>query len=458
MMDNLNGTHNTDRRIFSVSELTASIKSLLEDQFPFIWISGEISNFRIPSSGHFYFTLKDERSQVSAVMFRGHNRNLRFDLEDGLAVVGLGRISVYEPRGTYQVIFEYIEPKGVGALQLAFEKLKNRLSEEGLFDARFKNEIPYLPQHISLITSPTGAVVHDIIHILFRRYPNIILEILPVKVQGNDAADQITEALYFLNERGASDIIILARGGGSLEDFQAFNSESVARGVFSSRIPVISAVGHEIDYTISDFTADLRAPTPSAAAELVVPVKSDLVKRTADETSSLIHAMNDFLDGRRRVLKDLQRRLIDPKKQVDDWRLKLDDLTSRFTGAAIRNLRRQREKLDWRRASLVSGNPLPHVHKVKDRLYQIDSNLFNLITNMIEMNERRVSEIKARLNALNPTAILQRGYSITRTIPGEAVIRDADGVAVHQHLEVLLAKGRLTCRVERKMVNGKENV
>ncbi len=455
------GIHKTNRRIYSVSELTASIKLVLEDQFPFIWISGEISNFRIPSSGHYYFTLKDDRSQISAVMFRGQTRSLHFDLEDGLAVIGIGRISVYEPRGTYQIIFEYIEPKGVGALQLAFEKLKKRLSEEGLFDPKFKKKLPYLPRKISLITSPTGAVVHDIIHILFRRYPNVNLEIIPVKVQGDESIEQIVDAFHFLNERAeraASDVIILARGGGSLEDLQAFNSEPVARAIFSSHIPVISAVGHEIDYTIADFAADLRAPTPSAAAELVIPVKSDLANRVAELTSILKRVMNGYLNGKRQVVKDLKRRLIDPKKQVDDWRLKLDDLTFRFTNATIRSIRQHREKLDWRRDSLLSRNPLLLVYKLKENLKQLDNNLFILIKILIDNKLRGIRELEARLQSLNPAAILQRGYSITRTVPGAAVVRDANEVAVHQHLEILLAKGMLTCRVERKSVNGKKNV
>ena len=257
------------RRIYTVSDLTADIKYILEDKFPFVWICGEISNFRVPASGHFYFTLKADNAQINVVMFRSQNRNLRFVPENGMSVTGLGRISVYEPRGAYQIIFEYLEPEGAGAIQLAYEQLKARLVEEGIFDEKHKKPLPYLPQKISIITSPTGTVVHDILKIINRRFSNVHIEIIPVKVQGEGSEDEIAAALKLLNARDDSDIAIIARGGGSFEDFHAFNSEVVARSIFKSEIPIISAVGHETDFSIADFVADLRAPTPSAAAELV---------------------------------------------------------------------------------------------------------------------------------------------------------------------------------------------
>ena len=267
------------RKVYTVSELNAVIKSLLEQRFPFVWIVGEISNFKIPLSGHYYFTLKDEASQINAVMFRGQHRQLKFEPEDGMRVTGLGRLSVYEPRGAYQILLEYLEPSGVGGLQIAYEKLKARLAEEGLFDQQYKKPIPFLPHKIALITSPSGAVVHDMLNIIDRRFPNMQIEVFPVKVQGTGAEDEITEALEMLNDRSGVDVAILARGGGSLEDLQAFNSEHVARAIFAARIPIIAAIGHETDYTIADFVADLRAPTPSAAAELAVPVKFELLQQ-----------------------------------------------------------------------------------------------------------------------------------------------------------------------------------
>jgi len=268
-----------EKKIYSVSQLTENIKSILEDNFPFIWISGEISNFKSPVSGHYYFTLKDSQAQINAIMFRGQNRNLKFFPEDGMKITGFGRISVYQPRGAYQIIMEYIEPDGIGALQIEFEQLKIKLSQEGLFDEIHKKEIPFLPEKIALITSPTGSVVHDMIRVLHRRFPGVGISIIPVKVQGDDSVEQIVDAIIWLNKLKNADVAILARGGGSLEDLQAFNSEDVARAIFKSNIPIISAIGHETDYTISDFVADLRAPTPSVAAELAVAVKSDLFQQ-----------------------------------------------------------------------------------------------------------------------------------------------------------------------------------
>lgn len=458
MNDVSTGQIPSERRIYSVSEITAAIKSLLEDRFAFVWVDGEISNVRTPSSGHCYFTLKDHHSQIGAVMFRGQNRNLRFALEDGLTVVGLGRVSVYEPRGTYQIIFEYIEPKGIGALQLAFEKLKKRLADEGLFDARHKKPIPALVQRISLITSPTGAAVHDIIQILFRRYPNVALDIVPVTVQGDEAPDHIAAAFHLIEMRAATDVIILARGGGSLEDLQAFNSEKVARAIFSSPIAVISAVGHEIDFTISDFVADLRASTPSAAAELVVPVKSDLVRRLTESTAALRQAMRRCVDVRRQSLSELQKRLVDPKKQIDDWRLRLDDLAFRCANATFRGVRQCREKLAWRRDALISKNPKDRVNNAKEKLDDIGNKLLNSINILLEKNKNKLAELAARQQALSPAAVLGRGYSITRTIPDGSVVRHADDVDVHQLLEIILATGTLTCRVERKRRHGKEDL
>jgi len=451
-------TNKIERHIYTVSEITASIKSILEERFPFVWISGEISNFRIPSSGHSYFTLKDENAQISSVIFRGQRRNLNFDLEDGLKVIGLGRISVYEPRGTYQIIFEYIEPKGVGALQVALEQLKKRLLEEGLFDDKHKKAMPLLPKKISLITSPTGAVVHDIMNVVYRRYPNTHLEIVPVKVQGDGAVNEIVNAFKLLNDRLDTSVIILARGGGSLEDLQAFNSEAVARSIFDSEIPVISAVGHEIDYTIADFAADLRAPTPSVAAELVVPLKNDLVVKQIELLSTLKTIFIKYLDYRRFLLSETSKRLIDPQKKIQDLRLKLDDFIDRLIGTALRGIRQHHDMLNWRTQTLLACSPLSMIHKLKEKLNQIDYNSFTLLNININLNWSKIREWSARLNALNPAAILDRGYSITRTIPEAIVVRDPDDVFIHQNLEVMVAKGALICRVERKSTDGNEDI
>src|SRR4030095_8341110 len=264
-----------DGKIYTVSELTFELKNLLEGNFPSIWLSGEVSNFRPHGSGHHYFCLKDASSQIQAVMFRGANRLLKFKLEDGLEVIGNRRIPVYEPRGSYQIVLEYLEPKGLGALQLAFEQLKKKLEAEGLFEAARKRPLPLFPKKIGIVTSPTGAAIRDLIHVLKRRCLNVEILLNPVHVQGAESAPEIARDIDELSLLEDLDLVIVGRGGGSIEDLWAFNTEIVARAIFRSRPPVISAVGHEIDFTIADFVADLRAPTPSAAAELAVPVKAD---------------------------------------------------------------------------------------------------------------------------------------------------------------------------------------
>ena len=438
------------RRIYTVAELTKNIKSILEDNFPFVWICGEISNFRIPVSGHFYFTLKDKAAQISAVMFKSQNRNLKFDPEDGLKVTGLGRISVYEPRGTYQIIFEYLEPEGIGAIQLAFEQLKTRLFEEGIFDEEHKNPLPFLPKKISVITSPTGAVVHDILKIIDRRFSSIHIEIVPVKVQGFGAEKEIVAALDMINTRSDADVAILARGGGSLEDFHAFNSEDVARAIFASTIPIVSAVGHETDFSISDFVADLRAPTPSAAAELVVPVKKELLQRCGEVSTNLVHRFYRYIENQKMHIIQMSKRLIDPRKRIEDFRLKTDDLTARMIRIFKNSIAQQRERLYFKTERLHVSSPQSHINKINGKLEQINDNL--LIYMSIYLNNKKFlfREINAKLHALNPTAILDRGYSITRTIPGAIVVRDPLAVDIGQDLEVTVAKGKLICRVKGK--------
>ncbi len=449
----------TDKpHIYTVSELTAKVKVLLEDAYPFIWICGEISNLRIPGSGHFYFTLKDETAQINAVMFRGQNRNLKFMPEDGMGVAGIGRISVYEPRGTYQIILEYLEPEGVGAIQLAFEQLKERLAAEGLFDEKHKKPLPFLPGKISIITSPTGAVIQDILNIVNRRFPNIPIEIIPVKVQGEGSEREIVSGLETLTARSDSDVVILARGGGSLEDFHAFNSEAVARAVFASKIPIISAVGHETDFSISDFVADFRAPTPSAAAELVVPLKSDLIKKTAELTSHLTVRFSRYLDNLQALVKQITRRLGDPNKRIEDLRLRTDDLLSRLTRTVKANIIQQQERFEWRLDRLSSHNPLSYTKKLDEKLNQLNNKLLNYLRIYLLKKELLLRELDAKITALSPDAILDRGYSITRTIPDAVIVRNPQQVEMGQDLEVVVSKGSLICNVQRKQPYGKTDV
>lgn len=441
---------NAQRNVFTVSQLNLKIKLMLEENFSFVWISGEISNCKTPGSGHLYFTLKDDNSQISCVMFRGQNQKLKFDLEDGLNIIGFGRISLYEPRGTYQLIFEYIEPKGIGAMQIAFEQLKNRLASEGLFDEQYKKPLPFLPKKISVITSPTGAVIHDILNITKRRFPNLFIEIVPIKVQGENAEIEILEALKLLNTRNDTDIIILARGGGSLEDLNVFNSENVARAVFSTKIPVVSAIGHETDFTISDFVADLRAPTPSAAAELVVPNKVELKRRHKDIFSNLKSNIWQYIEKHRYILKQVSKGIVDPQRKVQDIRLKSDDLTARLTGIFLNRMNQKRDQFKLWNNLLYINKPLDYISILNEKLKNTSGKLLTLISIYLNNQRSLLRENTARLSALNPTEILKRGYSITRTIPESLLVKTAHSVSIGQNLEVMLAKGKLLVRVFKR--------
>ncbi|HET7853654.1 MAG TPA: exodeoxyribonuclease VII large subunit [Candidatus Methylomirabilis sp.] len=394
-------------RIYSVSELTAELKILLEDSFTGIWVEGEISNFKHHTSGHMYFTLKDDRGQLRAVMFRGSNRGLQFRPEDGLAVIVFGNVTIYEARGDYQVYVEHMEPKGLGALQLAFEQLKTRLEAEGLFDPGRKRPIPLLPKTIGLVTSPSGAAIRDVLQIIRRRFANVRVLIFPVRVQGEGAAGEIVEGIEFLNKRGDLDVLILARGGGSIEDLWAFNEEVVARAIYASQTPVISAVGHETDFTIADFVADVRAPTPSAAAELVISRKAELIQRIDDLFSRLVNHMRYRTERSREQLRSLERhlRLLSPLERV----------------------RRQRERL--REVALALQSSMNH---------------------RLALWRAGLRTAAARLDSLSPLAILARGYSVCRRLPDLSVLTRAASVAEGGRVEVLLHQGGLICRVEER--------
>jgi exodeoxyribonuclease VII large subunit len=447
-----------ERHIYTVSELTAAIKSLLESSYPFVWVTGEISNFRVPASGHFYFTLKDSDAQVSAVMFRRQNRTLKFVPEDGMAVTALGRLNVYEPRGIYQMILEYVEPMGVGELQLAYEQLKNRLEAEGLFKEENKRALPFLPLTISVVTSPTGAVLRDIMTVVYRRYPNMAVEIAPVRVQGEAAAGEIVQAIEMLNKRGDSDVIVVARGGGSLEDLQAFNSEVVARAIFGSRIPIVSAVGHETDFTIADFVADVRAPTPSAAAELVVPVKDELAGVVQGLIESLgLGMLQRVRLGRERTVH-ISKRLVHPGRRLADYRLRLDEGLGRMVGGLSRLLARRGDQLSVIQHKVFRCSPRQSLNKLNKQLEYYNQKFCSKMTILCYKKRSDLRAAIAKLNALNPLAILERGYSVTRSLPDCELVRDVKDVGVGDEVEVTLWKGALECRVERKKENGQTNI
>lgn len=436
--------------IYTVSKLTQEIKYLLEEKYDIIWISGEISNTRIPSSGHAYFTLKDEKAQISAVMFKGQLRQVKFDLEDGANIVAMGRISVYEPRGNYQIILEYVEPKGIGALQIAFEQLKRKLADEGLFDDSYKKSLPFLPRKIAVITSRTGAVLQDILKIVRRRYITMAIDIYPVHVQGEPAADEIVNALKLVNKQNDTDVVILARGGGSMEDLAAFNTEMVARAIFLSVIPVVSAIGHETDFTIADFVADLRAPTPSAAAELVVPVKEELVGKCRDLGKRCHRSLMTRIGQLRRENERLKQRLVHPQKKIQELQLRLDELHQRLVRDMARHYQWRTQRYKDTTKLLFNLNPNDYILRFKTKLDILDYKLNQLIGKNVEKHRMKLENCRSSLNALSPLAVLKRGYSITRALPHGNVVSAVDDVELGQPLEVVLHKGVLGAKVTGK--------
>lgn len=391
-------------KVYTVSEITEELKNLIERSYPSLWIEGEISNLSTPLSGHAYWTLKDETSQIKVVMFKSVFAGLGFQLEDGMKVIVLGRLSVYKSRGEYQIIAEEVYPKGVGILQMRFEQLKKKLESEGLFDPARKRPIPYLPKCIGIVTSPVGAAIRDILKILERRYRNLHIIIYAAKVQGDGAAEEIAEGINYLNRLDGIDVLIVGRGGGSLEDLWAFNEECVARAIFNSRIPVISAVGHEIDFTIADFVADMRAPTPSAAAELVVKNRDDLLRSVAVLEQRFIRAALHYIGGLRNSVELLRHKLIDPRKRFNEIRERLDDIAER---------------------------------------------LLNGIRKIIDVRKEILSARAQNLNALSPLAVLERGYSITFKEETLEVIKSPSQVRVGDNILVKLMKGELSCEVKK---------
>ncbi|OPX20791.1 MAG: exodeoxyribonuclease VII large subunit [Desulfobacca sp. 4484_104] len=442
-------------QIYTVSGLTQQIKSRLETNFPRVWVSGEISNLRQPASGHYYFTLKDEASQLRAVLFRGNQQYLRHKPSAGRQVVCRGRISVYEARGEYQLLIDYLEPLGIGALAQAFEELKRRLAAEGLFDPVHKQPLPFLPRRLAVVTSPSGAAIRDFLQILNRRFPNLEVLICPVKVQGAGAAAEIVQALDLLNTFSDLDVLVLARGGGSLEDLWAFNEEAVARAIFRSRVPVISAIGHEIDFTIADLVADVRAPTPSAAAELVVQRKEELVLTLQRLATTLQRRFQALVQGRRERLCYLSQRLPDPRRRLADLRLRMDDRLEQFQRAWQARLRDRQHRLQLARANLRLMSPRRAAISGRQLVEQQAARLRRCLETRLARQRLQLQHSQERLQALNPQAILDRGYAIATTLPGQEVVRDVQRVQVGAALRVRVARGSMDCEIQK--INKKLN-
>ncbi len=438
--------------ILTVSELNNNIKFLLEETFEFVLVEGEISNLRRPQSGHVYFTLKDEKSQIRAVFFRpfgGHERRTGFELEEGLKVLCRARLNVYLPRGEYQLVVESVEPLGIGALQKAFEQLKAKLFAEGLFDERHKKSLPFLPDKIAVVTSPTGAVIRDILHITKRRFPSVDILIAPVRVQGSEAAAEIIQALRNLEVYGKADVIVVARGGGSLEDLAPFNDEALARTIFGLSIPVVSAVGHETDFTICDFVADMRAPTPSAAAELIVPERLVLISKMNTLHERMISGLDRRLENSKDRLCSMQERLKDPRRFMVDWKIRLDEIKERLSAAFYHRKHNICSGLRHLELRLGHQNPEMKIRERKIQLKTIRKDLFNNISSRLTVLREQLQKNAAVLESLSPLAVLQRGYSITRSIPDGAIVKQTEGLQSGDRVHVRLAKGNFNAKIEK---------
>lgn len=407
---------------FSVTELNLLAKNLLEDTLPAVWLEGEVSNLSMHSSGHWYLSLKDDESQIRAAMFKNRNQFLRFRPKNGAHVRVKGRISLYAPRGEYQFIIEHMEDAGVGALQRAFEQLKNKLNAEGLFDPARKRPLPTLPKCIGLVTSPTGAAVHDILTVLNRRFPLIDVVIYPTAVQGADAPAQIIAAIRTANARRECEVLIVGRGGGSLEDLWAFNDETLARCIAASNIPIVSAVGHQVDFTIADFVADERAPTPSAAAELLSPDQAEWQQILQQQQRKLLNVMQRCLRDAHQQLAQWQSRLKHPGKRLEEQHQKLDDLSTRLQNAMQRQMAQQHLALDHQQKRLAAQSPQQIIRRLQTQVSHATQQLHQHMQTNLFRQRTQFLTATARLEALSPLATLARGYSIAKTQDGQVLL------------------------------------
>ncbi|MHB8203367.1 MAG: exodeoxyribonuclease VII large subunit [Desulfomonilaceae bacterium] len=436
-----------ERKILTVTELTEEIRKVLEGTFPSVWVQGEISNFKRAPSGHAYFTLKDESSQLRSVMFKNQNRSLKFKLEDGLKILAWGRVNVYSPRGEYQLIVETVEPAGFGGLMLALEQLKAKLAAEGLFDVSRKRLLPKRPHNVGVVTSATGAAVRDIIRIIKRRSPGINILVSPTSVQGDKAPDEIVAALGRLTICGVPEVIIIGRGGGSIEDLWAFNDERVVRAIASCPVPIVSAVGHETDFTLSDLAADLRASTPSAAAELIAPDDEETWDTISHVVARLKNAMLNHLTRNAQYLDELTRAFQYPMRRIEEERSKFEDFLGRMRNSSLRiitSVRRDLETMSSRLRPEILKRCLTLSIEARKGL---SSRLERSIKLSLEESKHSLTGLSARLDALSPFKVLARGYSITfRKIDG-SVVRASKTVVSGDEIRTLVSDGEIISRV-----------
>lgn len=442
------------RDIYNVTRLNREVRAVLEGSFPLLWVQGEISNLARPASGHIYFSLKDRHSQVRCAMFKNRLRSLRFSPENGMEVLARANVGLYEGRGEYQLIMEHLEPAGEGALQQAFERLKAALHQEGLFDAVHKRPLPAFPRSIGVITSASGAAIRDVLHVLQRRYPVASVIVYPVAVQGENSARQIVEALAKAERRDECDVLILTRGGGSLEDLWSFNEEVVARAIFQCKLPVVAGVGHEIDFTIADFVADQRAPTPSAAAELVSPNLPEIRTRLEKYEGHIRRLVRQLLGSRSEQLRHLQVRLPHPSRRLQEISQDLDELGLRMNRAIHSGIGKQKNLLLQSSGRLNRFHPGQLLQLHRERCRYLQEALHNQFNRRLENTTNRLKSLSHALHTVSPLATLERGYSISTTATGN-VVTETTMVSPGDILRTRLATGELESRVEKVLEKDK---
>lgn len=438
----------TEREVISVTQLNRRAKQLLETHMPLLWVEGELSNVSIPSSGHWYFTLKDSDAQVRCAMFRNRNMTVRFKPQQGQHVLIRARVSLYEGRGDYQIIAEHMEEAGAGALQRAFDELKLKLAGEGLFDEQYKKPLPQLPKHIAVITSPTGAAIRDILNVVERRFPSIPVTVIPVAVQGKEAAPQIVKAITLANCAGLFDVVILGRGGGSLEDLWPFNEESVARAIFASDLPIVSAVGHEVDFTIADFVADLRAPTPSAAAELITPDGEDWLDKFIGFEVLLEEAMARKLGHLQQKLQWLRSRLRHPKDKLEQQSQRCDTLEMRLKNAIQKSLTSYQNRLNTLVIRQKPLHPERKLAQLQERFKLAQQGLVRAQNLNITQKQQRFAETVRMLNTLSPLKTLERGYALATFADTHIPITNSQQLKPGDKVKTQVAKGEFVAVVE----------
>lgn len=439
-----------ERKIYTVSELNREVRGLLEGSFPLIWLEGEVSNLSRPASGHLYFSLKDAGAQIRCALFRNRSRLLSTELSNGQHVLVRARLSLYEARGDYQLIVENLEDAGEGALRRAFEASRQRLSAQGLFELEHKKALPDFPRRIGVITSPSGAAVRDVISVLERRFPGLPVLIYPVPVQGAEAAKKISEAIVLAEQRQECDVLLLVRGGGSLEDLWAFNDEVLAFTIYDCSIPIVSGIGHETDVTIADFVADVRAATPSAAAELISPDQQQWLVKFKQLEQRLTYSLQRRLQNHRQRLDWLLQNLTrqHPGQRLQQQQKQLSELERRLYRSMLLQLERERNQLNRLTTRLVSRNPLPKIQHLQEQIQNLTERFALSMHHQLQQQQQRLAGASRRLHDISPLQTLARGYAVVRNPDTGQVIRTASQIKTGEQVEALLSKGRLLCQVK----------